>query len=277
MKVSYPFSGHPPPNGLLRPIRLSIQLLSIHLLLNQLVRIESASLTTLAPISTRKHAKDSQLNRSNDRLLHDDDKQFVNSFPISGTSFEISHEINPLNHPLSHPLNHQLNHPLNPEINPDINLDLNPELNHEIVAQNIDDPNERPNTDLPMVDPQHGQQTFSQIRHRNCGVQQLSAGRLAPLPSLSERHSIAFSKLVKSKLEQHRNEAHQSTGSPFKSENKTNKNRQFYNFEASIAGRRKSNSRRGKVVGGELAYDGEFPWTVSIRKFDAHHCGGVSL
>jgi hypothetical protein len=35
--------------------------------------------------------------------------------------------------------------------------------------------------------------------------------------------------------------------------------------------------RRAKVVGGNLAFDGEFPWAVSIRKYEQHHCGGVIL
>ena len=237
MKVTCPFSGRLPPNR--RPIQL-VHLLSIYLLLNRIVRIETASLTASAPISTTpKNTKDKQVNRSNDRLLQDDDKQFVGVYPISSAGFEIS---------------------------------------HEIVAQHIDDPNDRPSTDQSAIQQQaSGRRPFSQIRHRNCGVQQVSASRLAPLPSLSERHSLAFSKLVKSNLELQRNESNQqATGSTFKgvqSDHKMHRNR-FYNFEA-IAARRKSNSRRGKVVGGELAYDGEFPWTVSIRKFDAHHCGGV--
>lgn len=33
--------------------------------------------------------------------------------------------------------------------------------------------------------------------------------------------------------------------------------------------------RSSKVVGGNDTYDGEFPWTVSIRRNDHHHCGGV--
>lgn len=240
MKIIYPFSGHQPPNR-----RSPIHLLLIHLLLNQIIQIESASLTstdsTLSPsITRRNNTRRNTKDRSNDRLLQDDDKLLGSVYAISSTSFD----------------------------------------QHEIVAQQIDDP--LANTDLPVTE-QHAisQRPFYPIRHRNCGVQQLSSARLAALPSLSERHSLAFSKLVKSKLGQYRNEGNQQvTGGPLKgvhSENQktTNKNR-FYNFEASVAGRRKSNSRRGKVVGGELAYDGEFPWTVSIRKFDAHHCGGVS-
>lgn len=35
--------------------------------------------------------------------------------------------------------------------------------------------------------------------------------------------------------------------------------------------------RQPKVVGGSLALDGEFPWAVSIRKYEQHHCGGVIL
>lgn len=56
------------------------------------------------------------------------------------------------------------------------------------------------------------------------------------------------------------------------SSNKTTSRRKFNN-----------NRRVGKVVGGQLAYEGEFPWTVSIRKLDAHanafnhHCGGVII
>jgi len=33
--------------------------------------------------------------------------------------------------------------------------------------------------------------------------------------------------------------------------------------------------RSSKVVGGNDTYDGEFPWTVSVRRNDHHHCGGV--
>lgn len=33
--------------------------------------------------------------------------------------------------------------------------------------------------------------------------------------------------------------------------------------------------RVSKVVGGNDTYDGEFPWTVSVRRNDHHHCGGV--
>ena len=33
--------------------------------------------------------------------------------------------------------------------------------------------------------------------------------------------------------------------------------------------------RSSKVVGGNDTYDGEFPWTVSIRRYEHHHCGGV--
>ncbi|KAI1293834.1 Serine protease 27 [Halotydeus destructor] len=33
--------------------------------------------------------------------------------------------------------------------------------------------------------------------------------------------------------------------------------------------------RNSKVVGGNDTYDGEFPWTVSVRRNDRHHCGGV--
>lgn len=36
-------------------------------------------------------------------------------------------------------------------------------------------------------------------------------------------------------------------------------------------------NRKGKVVGGDLVFDGEFPWAVSIRKYEQHHCGGVIL
>lgn len=249
MKLIYPFSGHQPPKGR-PPIHL---LVSIHLLLYQISQIKSATLTTTADstavppsVTTRRYTKDS--NRSNDRLLQEDDKSLSSGYASNGF-----------------------------EIDP-----------HGIVAQQIDDP--LTNTDRPVIEQQTAsQRPFSayRIRYRNCGVQQLSSARLTALPSLSERHSLAFSKLVRSKLEQYRNEGkHQQVtgvGGPLKGvhhpENKSssNKNR-FYNFElSSIAGsRRKSNSRRGKVVGGELAYDGEFPWTVSIRKFDAHHCGGVS-
>lgn len=33
--------------------------------------------------------------------------------------------------------------------------------------------------------------------------------------------------------------------------------------------------RSSKVVGGNDTYDGEFPWTVSVRRNDHHHCGGA--
>lgn len=33
--------------------------------------------------------------------------------------------------------------------------------------------------------------------------------------------------------------------------------------------------RSSKVVGGNDTYLGEFPWTVSVRRSDHHHCGGV--
>ncbi|RWS30351.1 Trypsin-like protein [Leptotrombidium deliense] len=35
--------------------------------------------------------------------------------------------------------------------------------------------------------------------------------------------------------------------------------------------------RNSKVVGGNDTYDGEFPWTVSVRRNGAHHCGGVII
>ncbi|XP_054167386.1 brain-specific serine protease 4-like [Oppia nitens] len=35
--------------------------------------------------------------------------------------------------------------------------------------------------------------------------------------------------------------------------------------------------RTSKVVGGNHSYDGEFPWTVSIRRNGNHHCGGVII
>lgn len=84
------------------------------------------------------------------------------------------------------------------------------------------------------------------VKHQNCGFQHLKTGRLT-LPSLAlTERNLALSKSTKR------------------------------NFD-SIASNRRRPTRRGKVVGGELAYDGEFPWTVSIRKFDAHHCGGVII
>lgn len=36
-------------------------------------------------------------------------------------------------------------------------------------------------------------------------------------------------------------------------------------------------TRTSKVVGGNETYQGEFPWTVSIRRFNHHHCGGVII
>ena len=33
--------------------------------------------------------------------------------------------------------------------------------------------------------------------------------------------------------------------------------------------------RSSKVVGGNDTFDGEFPWIVSVRRNDHHHCGGV--
>ncbi|RWS12657.1 Trypsin-like protein [Dinothrombium tinctorium] len=35
--------------------------------------------------------------------------------------------------------------------------------------------------------------------------------------------------------------------------------------------------RNSKVVGGNDTYDGEFPWTVSVRRSGQHHCGGVII
>lgn len=35
--------------------------------------------------------------------------------------------------------------------------------------------------------------------------------------------------------------------------------------------------RTSKVVGGNETLQGEFPWTVSIRRFNHHHCGGVII
>ncbi|KAI1305956.1 Plasma kallikrein [Halotydeus destructor] len=35
--------------------------------------------------------------------------------------------------------------------------------------------------------------------------------------------------------------------------------------------------RTGRIVGGDDAYEGEFPWTVSIRLNGQHYCGGVLL
>ena len=37
----------------------------------------------------------------------------------------------------------------------------------------------------------------------------------------------------------------------------------------------KQQQRSSKVVGGNDTFDGEFPWVVSVRRSDHHHCGGV--
>lgn len=110
-------------------------------------------------------------------------------------------------------------------------------------------------------------QTINQLtkQHRNCGVQQLTTGR-SPLSLINERN-LAIAKLrKKDSINDHRYHL-------------TNENRPSnYEHHLTMNQNRKKNTRRvGKVVGGELAYDGEFPWTVSIRKFDQHHCGGVII
>ena len=157
------------------------------------------------------------------------------------------------------------------------------EINHEIVKDK--DLNEEKPIDLA-IDNQEDQQTLNptntnQIKHRNCGLQQLNANRfqLPPALTLNERNSIALSKLIKLKLDQKQSE----------NKNEENKSRHLINYfnkldphfnKSSVNNRSsslKSNQRKGKVVGGDLAYEGEFPWIASIRKFENHHCGGVLI
>lgn len=206
------------------------------------------TITSSPNLAAKKETKDT--NQLNNRILPVE-KQLLNNYAIN--SFQINHE------------DHEMikdDQTVNQLIKAknDFNLNEDQAINHLIK--------------LPSTD-QLIQQSL--IKHKNCGMQHLTSTGILTASStlqLSERNPIALSKLVqKSKFESNENSTNL-----FKNDhltNKTNKNRLF-NFASNFE-RKRSNSRRGKVVGGNLAYEGEFPWQVSIRKFDNHHCGGVLI